>query len=140
MKDLQKLSKFHNMFIKWFPFLTVLWGKGGLMIFAGSLGAAFFSKLVMFVPCMVTIAIGVINMLMYFGKMEQYDKAYDKSMKMATQMYTEYAPVAQRHDDAAQRGYDFSAPHQHHSKPHSKPQPHSQPQYQSKFSDTSGSY
>lgn len=103
----------------------------------------------MFIPCMVTIGVGVINVGMYFGRFKEYEKTYDKTMRMATNMYThQYQPV--HGDDYDDReayggtGYDFSNKHPkpHKDKKHKKGKKAKEapPAYSSKFTEESGSY
>lgn len=62
---------------QWFPFLTVIGGKGAFCVFAGSLGLVL--DWLVFVPACFVIAMGVLYVLFHFGQCGQFRDKYRRS-------------------------------------------------------------
>jgi len=94
IKDIAQLSAIMEWYHRWFPFLTVMWGKGLMMIFAGALGFAFLENLIMLIPSIALCASGFIYFMMYFGKFKQYQEEFEKSQMIQSTYHCSFYPEA----------------------------------------------
>jgi len=94
IKDVAKFGSVMEWYHRWFPFLTVMWGKGLMMIFAGALGFAFVKNLIMLIPAMCLCGAGFIYFMMYFGKFKQYQEEFEKSQMIQSTYHCSFYPEA----------------------------------------------
>jgi len=87
LKDVPCHGAVRDLSNKWFPFLTIVGGKGLFYIFVGSLGAAFgMINLLVFIPAMAVLACGVVLVLFHFGKCKQIGEKYDMTVMHTTML------------------------------------------------------
>eukprot|EP00917_Polyrhabdina_sp_WS-2016_P011657 GHVP01025694.1.p1 GENE.GHVP01025694.1~~GHVP01025694.1.p1 ORF type:complete len:160 (-),score=31.55 GHVP01025694.1:72-551(-) len=79
IKDLPATEPVRDFFYKWFPFLTFVAGKGIFYIFTGSLGIGYWGEWLRFIPAVVVLALGVVYMMIYFGKMPEYREKMEET-------------------------------------------------------------
>jgi len=81
LKDQKVFDKYKTFIYKWFPFTTVMAGKGLLLIIAGMLGLGFgMGNLLLAIPGACAFLIGIVYVLMHFGKAKRMNEMYDVSM------------------------------------------------------------
>ncbi|KAH0480164.1 MAG: hypothetical protein KVP17_004651 [Porospora cf. gigantea B] len=81
IKDFKGCGKLRRFIMRWFPFTSIVGGKGLLMLQAGLLGISFgWTNLLVFVPACASIAMGVVYLLIHFSKCEELENKYEQSV------------------------------------------------------------
>lgn len=90
-------NKLKELCYKWFPFLTILGGKGAFYIFAGAMGIGFgWLHILVFVPAVFCLGMGVVYVLFHFGKCTELRDKYDQTVLLNSGTINPYAATPQR--------------------------------------------
>eukprot|EP01056_Protomagalhaensia_sp_Gyna25_P000859 Protomagalhaensia_sp_Gyna_25__858@NODE_1415_length_1858_cov_109_268279_g1141_i0_p2_GENE_NODE_1415_length_1858_cov_109_268279_g1141_i0NODE_1415_length_1858_cov_109_268279_g1141_i0_p2_ORF_typecomplete_len190_score28_83COPI_assoc/PF08507_10/6_2e11Claudin_2/PF13903_6/0_14CoA_binding_3/PF13727_6/1_9e02CoA_binding_3/PF13727_6/0_97_NODE_1415_length_1858_cov_109_268279_g1141_i0329898 len=81
------LETFRNWTFKWFPFMSVMAGKGVFMLLVGSVGMAYQRHYMVLIPATVLALTGCGHLLVYWAKRREVGEAVDKSMNILASHY-----------------------------------------------------
>eukprot|EP01055_Gregarina_sp_Pseudo9_P001598 Gregarina_sp_Pseudo_9__1597@NODE_2076_length_1167_cov_5_617908_g1917_i0_p1_GENE_NODE_2076_length_1167_cov_5_617908_g1917_i0NODE_2076_length_1167_cov_5_617908_g1917_i0_p1_ORF_typecomplete_len204_score40_62COPI_assoc/PF08507_10/5_7e16Phage_holin_5_1/PF06946_11/4e03Phage_holin_5_1/PF06946_11/0_045PhoR/PF11808_8/99PhoR/PF11808_8/2_9_NODE_2076_length_1167_cov_5_617908_g1917_i05561128 len=77
------LQSYQQWVFKWFPFLSVMAGKGAFMLLVGAVGMAYHDHYLVALPAGLLAAVGACYLLVHFAKRQELEEAIDKSMNIA---------------------------------------------------------
>eukprot|EP01057_Protomagalhaensia_wolfi_P001764 Protomagalhaensia_wolfi_Nauph_80__1763@NODE_209_length_3171_cov_19_960089_g157_i0_p3_GENE_NODE_209_length_3171_cov_19_960089_g157_i0NODE_209_length_3171_cov_19_960089_g157_i0_p3_ORF_typecomplete_len190_score27_96COPI_assoc/PF08507_10/6_4e13DUF2613/PF11021_8/0_074CbiQ/PF02361_16/0_17CoA_binding_3/PF13727_6/4_6e02CoA_binding_3/PF13727_6/1_2Claudin_2/PF13903_6/2_8e03Claudin_2/PF13903_6/0_25_NODE_209_length_3171_cov_19_960089_g157_i09171486 len=81
------LETFRNWTFKWFPFMSVMAGKGVFMLLVGSVGMAYQRHYMVLIPATVLALTGCGHLFVYWTKRREVGEAVDKSMNILASHY-----------------------------------------------------
>lgn len=80
-KDIAKSKAIKDFIYTWFPFTTIVGGKGTFMLIAGSVGLGFGSKnYLLAIPGICSMVLGAVYIIMHLTKSKKLTEMYDVSM------------------------------------------------------------
>eukprot|EP01053_Blabericola_migrator_P001907 Blabericola_migrator_1__1906@NODE_1518_length_4363_cov_96_666899_g998_i0_p3_GENE_NODE_1518_length_4363_cov_96_666899_g998_i0NODE_1518_length_4363_cov_96_666899_g998_i0_p3_ORF_typecomplete_len215_score29_38COPI_assoc/PF08507_10/6_2e16TMEM72/PF16054_5/0_054PMT_4TMC/PF16192_5/0_037DUF1129/PF06570_11/0_09DUF4131/PF13567_6/16DUF4131/PF13567_6/7_8Claudin_2/PF13903_6/0_5Proton_antipo_C/PF01010_19/7e03Proton_antipo_C/PF01010_19/0_51_NODE_1518_length_4363_cov_96_666899_g998_i033303974 len=80
-----RLESLRSWVFKWFPFMSVMAGKGVFMLLVGAVGMAYQTHYMVTIPAMVLALCGVANIALQMSRHQEVNQAIDKSMHLWAQ-------------------------------------------------------